>query len=335
MSTQNLPTKKEFQELADKLKKEDSITRCQANEKLAKDYGFKNYGAIKDLLDNKPVTPVSTFQTISMEEFKEMEKQNVFSNASLHSKYFKKYNTFENQQHIIDGIAYNPKLSNDFYCIPNQDRDVEELNNWWDVSYIVSHTYNNQVSYILYCLDGGAWDRPTRKGDYNDFQDALNNAQALNNIESKELNRYRTLKNGSVVNPSGLFISITGERTTAPISKNSLKLNNIEKAKYFIESIMEKRKTINKTKGTTYTLKHRVEEFIYHYFENKDAYLTNGEFIIALDQLDYELKEINDDYTGKSINMYTNYKTLSNFSQRLENDEFRIYCDGFLDILEK
>lgn len=333
MSIENLPTKKEFQELADKIKQEDNITRCQANEKLAKSYGFKDYGSIKDLLDNKPVAPVSTFQTVSFDEFKEMEKQNVFSSASTENLYFRKYNTFAMQLHIIDGIAYNPKLSIHFYDLPNEHRDLEELQNWWDVAYIVSNVYNKKVSYIIYSLDGGAWDRPTRKGDFDKFEDALNTAQSLNNLELKGLNRYQTLKNGSVVNTSGLFISGTGERTSAIITENSLKLKNIEKAKYFIESIMEKRQTINRAKGSTYTLKHRVEEFIYHYFQNKDAYLTNGEFIIALDQLDYELKEINDGYMGKSANMYTNYKTLSNFSQRLENDEFKIYCNGFSDLL--
>lgn len=44
-------TKKEFQTKADAVKKELNISRCQAYEKLAKQYGYKTYRDIKDLLE--------------------------------------------------------------------------------------------------------------------------------------------------------------------------------------------------------------------------------------------------------------------------------------------
>lgn len=270
-----------------------------------------------------------------MDQFKQIEKDNVFSNASTDNQYFKKYNQFNNQKNIIDGITYNPKLPTNFYDNPNQDRDLEELENWWDIAYIISNKNEKGLFYIVYCLDGGAWDRPTRIGTYNDFNEALEFAQERNNVNKIGINRYYSCKNGSVINNSGLFIASTGERTTAEISVNSFKRKNIEKAKYFVSSIMEKRTTINKSKGSSYTLKHRVEEFIYYYFKAADAYLTNGEFIIALYELDYEIKEFKDEYLGISSDIYTNYKTLKDFTKKLENDEYKMYCKEFLEILNK
>ena len=39
--SQILPTKKEFQTISNDIKNELNITRCQAYEKLAKQYGYK------------------------------------------------------------------------------------------------------------------------------------------------------------------------------------------------------------------------------------------------------------------------------------------------------
>lgn len=306
-----LPTKKEFQTIANNIKIKSNISRCQAYEKLAKQYGYKTYHDIKPLL--KENTEIPGVTVVSFEDFSQMEKERIFSEASSINTYFKPYHQFSAQL-SIEGIAYEPKLPNDFWNTPNEDRDLAELENWWDVAFIVN---NRNGYFIVYRLDGGAWDRPTRKGTFNKFEDALELAQSLNNIEITDKNKYITLSTGAVVNKSGLFINSKGIRTVAEISINSLNIKQINKAKTFIENIMEQRETINKTNGTSYSLKHRVEEFLYYYFKGENNYISNGEMIAAIDSSGYKIKEIRN-----SQNIYTNYKSLKDYKLRLEKDEF-------------
>lgn len=313
-----LPTKKEFQSIANDYKSKHKITRCQAYEKLAKEYGYKTYHDIKPLLKENIEIPGGI--VLSFDEFREIEKERIFSQASIANTYFKPYHHFKAQM-LIEGIAYEPKLPNNFWNTPNEDRDYEELENWWDVAFIVN---NGNGYFIVYRLDGGAWDRPTRKGTFNKFEDALELAQSLNNIEITDKNKYITLSTGAVVNFNGLFINAKGIRTVAEISSKSLDLNQINKAKTFIENIMEQRETINKTDGTSYSLKHRVEEFLYFYFKGKDNYISNGEMIAAIDSSEYKIKEVKN-----SQNIYTNQKSLKDFKIRLEKDEFIDYKEKF------
>ena len=311
-----LPTKKEFQSIANDYKIKHKITRCQAYEKLAKEYGYKTYHDIKPLLKENIEIPGAI--VVSFDEFKQIEKERIFSQATISNTYFKPYHQFKAQE-LIEGIAYEPKLPNNFWNTPNEDRDYEELENWWDVAFIVN---NGNGYFIVYKLDGGAWDRPTRKGTFNKFEDALELSQSLNNIETTDKNKYITLSTGAVVNKSGLFIYAKGIRTVADISINSLNIKQINKAKKFIENIMEQRETINKTNGTSYSLKHRVEDFLYFYFKGEDNYISNGEMIAAIDSSGYMIKEIRN-----SQNIYTNQKSLKDFKIRLEKDEF-IDCKG-------
>lgn len=305
-----LPTKKEFQTIANNIKIESNITRCQAYEKLARKYGYKTYHDIKPLL--KENTEIPGVTVVSFEDFSQMEKERIFSEASKANTYYKQSNKFTNQAFIED-IAFNPKLPNNFWSNPNKDRDLEELQDWWDKAFIVS----NSGTFIVNRLDGGAWDRPTTQGTFNKFEDALELAQSLNNIELTYKNKYITLSTGAVVHVSGLFIDSKGNKICEDSDSNKFNMQQIEKAKHFIECIMEKRETINKSEGTSYSLKHRVEEFLYFYFKSENNYISNGEMIVALDSCGYKIKE-----TPNSPNIYANYKTLKDFTIRLKKNEF-------------
>ena len=311
-----LPTKKEFQTIANDIKIESNITRCQAYEELARKYGYKTYHDIKPLLKENTEIPGVTI--VSFEEFRQIEKDRIFSQASKANTYFKPYHKFTNQVFIED-IAYNPKLPSNFWSNPNEDRDFEELQDWWDKAFIVS----NNGAFIVYRLDGGAWDRPTRQGTFDKFEDALELAQTLNNIEITNKNRYITLSTGAVVNLSGMFINSKGHKTSDATDSREFNMLQIEKAKLFIESIMDKRETINK-KISSYSLKHRVEDFLYFYFKGENNYISNGEMIVALDSCGYKIKEI-----SNSLNIHTNHKTLKDFKSKLEKDEYFIYIDKF------
>lgn len=316
-----LPTKKEFQTIANDIKIESNITRCQAYEKLARKYGYKTYHDIKPLLKENTEEQHGV-TVVSFEEFTQMEKERIFSQASKVNTYFKPYHKFSNQV-LIEDIAYNPKLPNNFWSNPNEDRDYEELQDWWDKAFIVS----NSGTFIVYRLDGGAWDRPTRQGTVDKFEDALELAQSLNNIEITDKNKYITLSTGAVVNVSGLYINSKGYKISADSNSSEFNMQQIEKAKLFIECIMEKRETINKSNGSSYSLKHRIEEFLYFYFKGENNYISNGEMIVALDSCGYKIKEI-----PNSPNIYVNYKTLKDFKSNLNKDEYYVYIDKFKDL---
>ena len=305
-----LPTKKEFQTIANDIKIESNITRCQAYEKLARKYGYKTYHDIKPLL--KENTEIPDVTVVSFEEFRQIEKDRIFSQASKANTYFKPYHKFTNQVFIED-IAYNPKLPRNFWSNPNEDRDYEELQDWWDKAFIIS----NNGAFIVYRLDGGAWDRPTGKGTFDKFEDALELAQSLNNIDITYKNKYITLSTGAVVHVSGLFINKRGNKILDESDTNKFNMQQIEKAKIFIKSIMEKRENINRMNGTSYSLKHRVEEFLYFYFKGENNYISNGEMIVALDSCGYKIEEI-----PNSLNIYTNNKTLKDFTLKLTKNEF-------------
>ena len=137
-----LPTKKEFQSIANDYKIKHKITRCQAYEKLAKEYGYKTYHDIKPLLKENIEIPGAV--VVSFDEFKQIEKERIFSQTSIANTYFKPYHQFKAQM-LIEGIAYEPKLPNNFWNTPNDDRDYEELENWWDVAFIVN---NGNVNFL-------------------------------------------------------------------------------------------------------------------------------------------------------------------------------------------
>lgn len=118
---------------------------------------------------------------------------------------------FENQKNIVDGIAINPLLSNDFYNTANEDRDINELAHWWGRPFIVTESFmedsyeeycermsecklesleeftarrdkdekswnehwSGGVRYDVLCLTGGAWDRPSTLGHFSTLEEAL------------------------------------------------------------------------------------------------------------------------------------------------------------------
>ena len=67
----------------------------------------------------------------------------------VYELYDEKY-YFENQVNIIDGIAVNPLLPDDFYDTPNDERDTNELAHWWGRPFITTESFMED-SYEAYC----------------------------------------------------------------------------------------------------------------------------------------------------------------------------------------
>jgi hypothetical protein len=58
-------------------------------------------------------------------------------------------------------MLIDPKLHQDFDNTPNEERTTAELDAFWDKPFAIT---NDDGTFDVRCLDGGAWDRPTCYG---------------------------------------------------------------------------------------------------------------------------------------------------------------------------
>ncbi len=116
---------------------------------------------------------------------------------------------FIENQETMDGIPIDPIQRQSFDITPNDDRPQREIDEWWDVKYIVTQSfgrdtyqeYSKRVEnpdpekqwtndrkerkkrwlenypdgyrYTVRCLDGGAWDRSTNQGSCGSLNEAI------------------------------------------------------------------------------------------------------------------------------------------------------------------
>lgn len=86
----------------------------------------------------------------------------------------------ENQKQIIDGIYINPLLPDNFDSLDNKLRPRLQVEHWWGVPFIRSHSFDgSKTAYVVRMLDGGAWDRTTNHGSYASLDEALLKAKKL------------------------------------------------------------------------------------------------------------------------------------------------------------
>ncbi|EHE3169016.1 DNA-binding protein [Salmonella enterica] len=70
-------------------------------------------------------------------------------------------------------IPINPALPKNFDITPNEKRSKAQLDAWWDHPYCVE----SNGKYHVYCLNGGAWDRPTLLGQTDTYDKACELAE--------------------------------------------------------------------------------------------------------------------------------------------------------------
>lgn len=89
-------------------------------------------------------------------------------------------------EQVIEGIPVNPVLPKRFYGTDNRKRPNSP---WWHVPYvrITSCPFEEGSEHLakwleawpsgnrfdVYCLDGGAWDRPTAWGKFGTLEEAV------------------------------------------------------------------------------------------------------------------------------------------------------------------
>jgi len=174
---------------------------------------------------------------------------------------------------------------------------------------------------------GHAQNELAKQYGFKDFNSIKVQLREEEPIFSKLPNKIRTYKlsTGAIVNSQGLYKTKEGYSTSAKGNNDYTPKIEIEKSLYFIDNVMQKRKTINIQGSTSYGLKHFTEEYIRHYnlFNNGDGYVSNAAFIIALDIRGYKIKELVDDGGRVSLNIKTNYKSFrGNFYDKLRYGDF-------------
>ncbi|BDU74893.1 hypothetical protein [Mesoterricola silvestris] len=80
---------------------------------------------------------------------------------------------------IIDGIPINPVLPKRFWDTDNQRRPASH-HPWWFLPFVITgpnEAWAGGVRFDTWCLDGGAWDRPTCWGKFGTLEEAVQCAQ--------------------------------------------------------------------------------------------------------------------------------------------------------------
>jgi len=83
-------------------------------------------------------------------------------------------------EQVIDGIPVNPVLPKRFWDTDNQRRPRSH-EAWWDRPFVVTAVnamWPQGLRFDTYCLDGGAWDRPTGWGKFGTLEEAIACAKA-------------------------------------------------------------------------------------------------------------------------------------------------------------
>lgn len=78
-------------------------------------------------------------------------------------------NTEYQAEHFIDGIFINPALPENFWTESLENRSEEHMRHWDAMPFILSEG----GFYKVYCLDGGAWDRPSLIGGFDTQEQAI------------------------------------------------------------------------------------------------------------------------------------------------------------------
>lgn len=89
-----------------------------------------------------------------------------------------------NAQHRIKNVPIDPCQRMGFDNTRNEDRDYQEYEDWWGRGFVVSHrnSRGEGISYQVRCLDGGAWDRSTWKGNYSNLMEAVDHAFGITQV---------------------------------------------------------------------------------------------------------------------------------------------------------
>ncbi len=143
------------------------------------------------------------------------EERDLYMERELKNDPYAERHYFKNQEKV-EGIPINPIQRFYFDMTPNENRDLREIDDWWNEPYITtqnfgmdshkeyvirmgeSATINKEawlkerdeslirwtkawkegIRYDVRCLNGDAWDRSTNLGHFDNLDDALELAKS-------------------------------------------------------------------------------------------------------------------------------------------------------------
>jgi len=79
-------------------------------------------------------------------------------------------------QRIVDGIPVDPELPEGFWSTPIEKRPESQVEDFWGKPFVltVPHVeWAGGFRYDTYCLNSGAWDRPTAWGKFGTLAEAF------------------------------------------------------------------------------------------------------------------------------------------------------------------
>jgi len=145
-----------------------------------------------------------------------IDEIDAYMERELSSDFYCERHYYDNQIKV-EGVPINPVLRYYFDSTPNEDRNKKEMADWFDMPYIVTRcfvrdTYKEYLSrmgesdtiqtkeewesertlriidwnsewkegliYVVRCLNGGAWDRSSNLGHFDNLDDALSFAKS-------------------------------------------------------------------------------------------------------------------------------------------------------------
>ena len=98
-----------------------------------------------------------------------LEGKSPAHDSSLKTFVFEVDNTEYQAENYVNGIFINPVLPDNFWTEPMENRTPEHMRHWGNMPFILS----DDGFYKVYCLDGGAWDRPSLMGGFDSRDKAV------------------------------------------------------------------------------------------------------------------------------------------------------------------
>lgn len=93
-------------------------------------------------------------------------------------------------------VPVDPVLPKGFFATPNEQRPASHAK-WWFWPFVKTcpnEAWPGGVRYDVYCLDGGAWDRPTARGWFGTLEEALRFALELRKALVEDFGTERPLE---------------------------------------------------------------------------------------------------------------------------------------------
>jgi len=90
---------------------------------------------------------------------------------------------------LVEGVLVDPVLPEGFWSTPLGKRPASHLA-YWERPFVLTVASLTPPRFDVFCLDGGAWERPTCWGRFRTLEEALRCAGAANGLPLDKFDRF-------------------------------------------------------------------------------------------------------------------------------------------------